>query len=103
MVLYTHNICTKISETEIQISYIKEHHLFRPTAFESLGCCGPETKEFLADLGKRVRNACGESGSLDYVYQKISSVIQRGNAACIFGTFGNRKCEDFYLLYDFFY
>src|ERR1700743_587208 len=29
------------------------------------GCCGPETKEFLADLGKRLKRATGEPRSLD--------------------------------------
>lgn len=77
---------------------LKEHHLFTPIAFESLGSCGPETKEFLADLGKRLRKTTGESRSLDFLYQKISIAIQRGNAACIFGTFGKRSCDDFYLL-----
>lgn len=77
---------------------LKENHLFTPIAFESLGCCGPETKEFLSDLGKRLRTATGEPRSLDYLYQKISIAIQRGNAACIFGTFGKRRCDDFYLL-----
>lgn len=25
---------------------LKEHHIFTPNALESLGCCGPKTKEF---------------------------------------------------------
>jgi len=77
---------------------LKEHYWFTPIAFESLGSCGPETKEFLAVLGKRLKRATGEPRSLDFLYQKISIAIQRGNAACIFGTFGNRRCDDFYLL-----
>src|ERR1700761_631738 len=78
--------------------HLKEHHWFTPIAFESLGCCGPENKEFLADLGKRLKHATGEPRSLDFLYKQILIAIQLGSAACIFGTFGNISCDDFYLL-----
>jgi len=76
---------------------LKENHLFKPIAFESLGSCGPETKAFLVVLGKMMKKASGEKKSLDYLLQKISISIQRRNAACILGTFGKRV-DDFYLL-----
>ncbi len=76
---------------------LKENHLFTPIAFESLGSCGVETKNFLVRLGKLMKKASGEARSLDYLFQKVSIAIQRGNAACIFGTFGKRL-DDFYLL-----
>lgn len=77
---------------------LKENHHFTPIAFESLGSCGPETKIFLGRLGKLLKKATGEKRSLDFLFQKISIAIQRGNAACIFGTFDQKKLDDFYLL-----
>jgi len=77
---------------------LKENYLFTPLAFESLGSMGPETKIFIDLLGSKMRNASGESRSKDYLLQKISIAIQRGNAACILGTLGRNRVDDFYLL-----
>lgn len=77
---------------------MKENHLFTPIAFESLGCMGPETKTFIEKLGSLIRAASGESRSTDYLLQKISIAIQRGNAACILGTMGRNRVDEFYLL-----
>ena len=60
---------------------LKDNHLFTPIAFESSGSCGPETKKFLVSLGKLLKGASGERRALDYLYQKISIAIQRGNVA----------------------
>ena len=76
---------------------LKENYLFQPIAFESLGSCGPETKAFLATLGKLMKKASGENRSLDYLLQKVSISIQRRNAACILGTF-DKRVDDFYIL-----
>ena len=76
---------------------LKENYLFKPIAFESMGSCGPETKDFLVSLGKRMKSASGECRSLDYLLQKVSISIQRRNAACVLGTF-EKRVDDFYLL-----
>lgn len=75
----------------------KENYLFTPIAFESMGSVGPETKKFLISLGLLMKKASGESRSLDYLLQKVSIAIQRGNAACILGTF-EKRLDDFCLL-----
>ena len=77
---------------------LKENYLFTPLAFESLGCMGPETKKFVEKLGSLMKAASGETRSTDYLLQKISIAIQRGNAACILGTLGRNSVDDFYLL-----
>jgi len=77
---------------------LKENYLFTPIAFESLGCMGPETKKFVNKLGSLMKSASGEPRSTDYLLQKISIAIQRGNAACILGTLGRNRVDDFYLL-----
>lgn len=77
---------------------LKENHLFTPIAFESLGCMGPETRIFIKKLGSLMKKASGEPRSMDYLLQKLSIAIQRGNAACILGTLGKNRIDDFYLL-----
>jgi len=77
---------------------LKQNYLFTPLAFETLGCMGPETKKFVEKLGSLMKKATGEAKSKDYLLQRISIAIQRGNAACILGTLGKNRIDDFYLL-----
>lgn len=76
----------------------KENYLFTPAAFETLGCMGPETKKFIDKLGSLMKATSGESRSADYLVQKISIAIHRDNSACILGTLGRSRVDDFYLL-----
>lgn len=77
---------------------LKQNYLLTPLAFETLGCMGPETKKFIDKLGSLMKKATGEAKSKDYLLQRISIAIQRGNATCILGTLGKKKIDDFYLL-----
>ena len=77
---------------------LKENYLFTPIAFETLGSMGPETKEFIKKLGNMMKRSTGEAKSKDYLLQRISIAIQRGNAACILGTLGKQKIDDIYNL-----
>eukprot|EP00731_Ephydatia_muelleri_P017117 Em0010g215a len=44
-------------------SYITSHayHSFTPVAFETTGVCGPRSKSFLTDLGRRIANTTGHT------------------------------------------
>ena len=66
---------------------LKQNYIFTPLAFESLGSVGPETELFLKKLGKLMKRNSGEPRSLDYLVQRISIAIQRGNAICIRNTY----------------
>ena len=77
---------------------LKQNYLLTPIAFETLGCMGPETKKFIDKLGSLMKKASGEAKSKEYLLQRISIAIQRGNAACILGTLGKNRIDDFYLL-----
>lgn len=66
---------------------LKNQYIFTPLAFESLGAVGPETMVFLKELGKRMKKNSGELRSLDYLMQRISVAIQRGNSIRIRDTF----------------
>ena len=78
--------------------FLKENYIFTPLAFETLGCMGPETKQFIGKLGSLMRIASGGTRSKDYLLQKISIAIQRGNAACILATLESNRIDEFYLL-----
>lgn len=66
---------------------LKEQYHFTPLAFETIGSIGPETEVFLKKLGKLMKNHTGEPRSLDFLLQRISIAIQRGNAINIRNTF----------------
>ena len=60
---------------------------FTPIAVESLGSVGEEASKFFRDLGNRIASVSNESRSYSFLMQRLSVAIQRGNAACVLGTF----------------
>ena len=67
--------------TELEAS----HH-FAPVAIETTGICGPEALQFLHELGHRLKAETGEPRSLQFLFQRISVAMQRGNTAAVMGT-----------------
>jgi hypothetical protein len=65
---------------------IATHHLFIPVGFETLGTFGPSAKQFLAQLGRRLIETTFEPRASEYLQQRISLDIMRGNAAAVLGT-----------------
>ena len=58
-------------------------HSFTPVAIETLGAIGPRSMLFLRDLGRRIALESGEPRSTDYLLQRLSVAVQRGNAASV--------------------
>ena len=58
----------------------------QPVAIETSGATGPETGNFLRELGKCIKKASRETRSLGYLLQRISVAIQIGNATLVLGT-----------------
>ena len=58
-------------------------HQFVPMAVETMGAMGPRTLLFLKELGKRMRAQTGEARLADYLLQRLSAAVQRGNAISI--------------------
>ena len=67
---------------------------FTPVAIESSGGFGPQTLEFLKELGNRLSRVTGEVKSYIYLLQRLSVAVQRGNAASVIGTVGRRANQD---------
>ena len=47
---------------------------------------GPETMEFLRELGRRLQLVSADHNSFTYLIQRLSVVVQRGNAASVLGS-----------------
>ena len=64
-------------------------HTFVPLAFETLGAWGEQAKAFVSDLGRRVTAVTGDLTSpvtTEYMRQRLSIALQRGNALSVRGT-----------------
>ena len=55
-------------------------------AVETLGALGDEASGFIRELGRRIMLFTGEKRATEFLLQRISVAIQRGNAAGILGT-----------------
>ena len=77
-------------------SHLDQCHLFVPVAIETTGVFGPETMEFLRELGRRLHLVSADHNSTTYLIQRLSVVVQRGNAASVLGSAGNMDRHDFF-------
>ena len=57
-----------------------------PIAVESLGPLGQDATIFFNELGRRIEATTAEPRSLQFLFQRLSVTVQRGNAACVIGT-----------------
>mgnify|MGYP006376173573 CR=1 FL=1 len=60
-------------------------YCFLPVAVETLGALGEEAYTF-RDLGHRIATVTTEPKSFQFLMQRLSMTLQRGNAACVLGT-----------------
>ena len=59
---------------------------FIPVAVETFGALGEDASDFVKALGKRMAAVTGEKRSTEFLLQRLSVEIQRGNASCVLGT-----------------
>ena len=59
---------------------------FVPIAVETLGTLGEEADSFIHELGRRMTAVTGERRATEFLLQRLSVAIQRGNAASVMGT-----------------
>jgi hypothetical protein len=59
---------------------------FVPVAVETLGALGEEASAFFRNLGHRIASVTAEPRSFQFMMQRLSVAVQRGNAACVLGT-----------------
>ena len=77
---------------------------FVPICVETMGVWDPKGYKFIKDVGKLISDKTMERRSTSFLRQFISMEIQRGNCACILGTFERpespRLLEELFDLFD---
>ena len=56
---------------------------FVPVAVQTLGSICSEGTEFITELGRRIASVSGDPHDSALLFQRISIVVQRGNAAAV--------------------
>jgi hypothetical protein len=78
---------------------VEGRFVFCPLAFETFGPWGPECQKFFTKVGKMITERTGELRASEFLRQRISIEIQRGNAACILSTHQNgRNLDEVYYI-----
>ena len=63
---------------------------FVPIAVETLGVLGREARHFVKEVARRVKSVTDDPLAHQYLLQRISVAVQRGNAAALLGCMGVR-------------
>ena len=74
-------------EKEGKICWAGHHPPLRTSTVEITGVFGSEAQMFFWELGRRIRDESGGPLVYQYLLQRISVMVQRGNAAAVLGTF----------------
>ncbi|XP_055348359.1 uncharacterized protein LOC129595388 [Paramacrobiotus metropolitanus] len=61
-------------------------YLFRAFGVETLGPLGPDASHLVTEVGKMIQQETGEVRATEFLRQRISIDVQRGNAASVMGT-----------------
>ena len=69
---------------------ITSTHIFNPIAIETAGSWHVEALEVIEEIGRRITEATEDPKETMYVFQRLSKVIQRGNALSFFNTFDKK-------------
>ena len=64
---------------------------FVPVAIETSGVWGEEALNIVTEIGRRIAELTHDPRSTVFLRQRISVAVQRGNAACVNGTFGGQS------------
>ena len=71
---------------------------FVPVAIKSLGTFSPRTVSFLHDIGRRITLYSGDRRASEYLFQRLSVAIQRGNSLMIRASLPSSSSTDSPLL-----
>ena len=87
-----------VNEAEVRktVKYqsLAVRYIFTAVAVETLGAIGEEASVFFHDLGRRIAAVTAEPKSFQFMMQRLSVAVQRGNAVCILGTVSSSRGLD---------
>ena len=66
---------------------LEQHYTFCPVAVETMGPIDEESLKFLSAIGRHITEISGEPRESQFLFQRLSIIIQRGNAASFKGSF----------------
>jgi len=69
-------------------------YIFEPIALETLGVFNASARHLLDDLGRRISENTGEAQETSFLYQRISILVQRFNAALLHDSLPATDCTD---------
>ena len=79
--------------------HLEKNFAFCPVGFETFGPWGDSAKELIAEIGRRITEHTGERRATEFLRQRISIEIERGNAISVLTTYeGGRP---FYEIFNF--
>ena len=62
---------------------LTDRYIFQPIAIETAGVFGPSTLTFLKSLGSRIATERGNPREAEYLIQRLSLAVIRGNAQAV--------------------
>ena len=89
------------AETKKRAKYtsLDSQYIVCPVAVETFGAWGPESFQIVQKIGREIQRVAAEPKTVQYLLQRISVSIQRGNASSVFATLpsGASLSEVFYM------
>ena len=65
-----------------------------------MGTLGDEASAFMHQLGRRIMSITAERHATEFLLQRLSVAMQRGNASCVLGTINSaRDCQNMDVVY----
>ena len=74
---------------ESKYAEIVTTHLFYSVVIETAGRYDVRARELIEEIGRRMIAATDDNNETNYLYQRISIIIQRGNAISFLNTFSS--------------
>ena len=71
---------------DAKYTHLNSAHAFTPVTIETSGVFGAKTMRFVQELGQRLERDTGEVRSTNFLIQRLSVAVQRGNSASVLGT-----------------
>ncbi len=80
-------------------AFLAGPHEFIPVAVETSGVWSNDALRLIQRIGQKVSDVTGEVRATSYLFQRMSIILQRGNAASILGTLpAGRGLEEIFKL-----
>ena len=70
---------------------LEDQIIVQPIGFKTMGSWGADANPFLTEIGSRVKQATGNARAMEFLRQRVSIEIQRGNTPAVMGTVDDPK------------